>query len=334
MRWKAPVIGAVIGLFTLVGLLSAFHYVDNYWLYRGFKRPRDPAFVRVHLRGDLLGPRVRVRPGTLLHLRVTSPALGGVAQPVLVYLPPGYASHPRRRYPTLYILHGVPGSPENIVDVGGVAVREDVLVAERRMQPLILVMPLGSRGFFGDTEWANGVGPADRWETFVAHDVVSAIDHRFRTIPEGWARGLAGLSEGGYGAINIGLHHPGEFGLIESWSGYIFPYDLPNVFAGDTALLRANDPVAELPGAAAKLRAAHTFVWFYTSHGRNRPQDEIFARELARLKVAHLFFLVRGPHNWSLWRRYMWRAMMAASRHLRPFHAARTGTGGSGAHHG
>jgi S-formylglutathione hydrolase FrmB len=65
------------------------------------------------------------------------------------------------------------------------------------------------------------VSPGNGWETFVTRDLVRAIDARYRTIPDGTARGLAGLSEGGYGALNIGLHHPGEFDLLESWSGYM-----------------------------------------------------------------------------------------------------------------
>ena len=47
-----------------------------------------------------------------------------------------------------------------------------------------------------------------RWETFVARDVVRAIDARYRTIRSGAGARVAGLSEGGYGALNIGIHHP------------------------------------------------------------------------------------------------------------------------------
>ena len=65
MRWKAPVVGAAIGLFVVGGLLSAFRYVDNYSLYRGFPAPRDPKFVSVPT------PRapermVRVRSGSIV----------------------------------------------------------------------------------------------------------------------------------------------------------------------------------------------------------------------------------------------------------------------------
>jgi DNA-binding NarL/FixJ family response regulator len=52
----------------------------------------------------------------------------------------------------------------------------------------------------------------------VFQDLVTAIDARYRTIASPAARGLAGLSEGGYGALNIGLHHIDKFGTIEAMS--------------------------------------------------------------------------------------------------------------------
>ena len=87
-------------------------------------------------------------------------------------------------------------------------VLEDALAARHRITPPILVMPYGSTGTFTDKEWANGIHPHEGWETFVARDLVRTVDRRFRTIPGGRGRALAGLSEGGYGALNIGLHHP------------------------------------------------------------------------------------------------------------------------------
>ena len=136
-------------------------------------------------------------------------------------LPPGYASHPGQRYGVLYLLHGFPGEPAQFLNVGQVASTEATLVAAGQIKPVILVMPSGSRSLLADKEWANGISRANAWESFVARDLVHAIDARYRTIARASGRGIAGLSEGGYGAFNIGLHHPGEFGLLESWSGYV-----------------------------------------------------------------------------------------------------------------
>src|SRR5207302_4168675 len=123
---------------------------------------------------------------------------------------------------------------------------EDVVTTRQSGQPMILVMPFGSTGTFTDKEWVNGYRPHENWETFVARDVVRAVDTRYRTIRSGSGRALGGLSEGGYAALNIGLHHPGEFGVLESWSGYVVADDIKSVFGGDTRLLRWNSPLLTL----------------------------------------------------------------------------------------
>src|ERR687883_572283 len=91
--------------------------------------------------------------GRALRIEVASAALGGRHQPVDVYLPPGYASHPHERYPVLYLLHGEPGRPGAFLMTVRLGVVEDELTALQPAQPLILVMPFGSTGSFVDKEW-------------------------------------------------------------------------------------------------------------------------------------------------------------------------------------
>lgn len=201
---------------VVAGTLGVVRYVSTYWLYRGFAEPSLPRSVVVRRHG--VARRVAVIPVSVRQITIVSRALGGYPDPVDVVLPPGYASHPGRRYPVLYLLEGSPGDPSNFLTVGEVGAAEAELVAADRMRPLILVVPAGGRSFFADEEWVNGIQPGNDWETFVASDLVNAIDARYRTIASGAWRGLVGLSEGGYGAMNIGLHHPGEFRLLESWS--------------------------------------------------------------------------------------------------------------------
>ena len=302
--WR-PVLAALLAAaFLAVGAVGVLHYVRGFWLYRGFPPPHDPAYVRVK--------------GETECVYVRSAALGGRHQPVDVYLPPGYASHPRMRYPVLYLLHGFPGRPAAFLTTVRLGVVEDELVARSRARPLILVMPFGSSGTFTDKEWVNGVRRGEGWETFVARDLVRAIDRRFRTIPTGAARALGGLSEGGYGALNIGLHHPGEFRVLESWSGYEQAADVSSIFGRQKRLLAANSPLRDLGPVARALRAAHTFVWFYSgSDDAFRRQNAAFAAELASAGIPYRFMTVRGGHNWALWRGNAAIALLAASRHLR-----------------
>src|SRR5213082_683103 len=126
---RALFVGAVLlaAAFLTVGFVGVDRYGRNYWLYRGFPPPRDPAYV--------------TQKGTLHHIKVTSPALGGRSQDVYVYLPPGYDSHPARRYPVMYLLHGFPGRPLAFLLTVRMGVVEDELVAKRLARPLILVMP-------------------------------------------------------------------------------------------------------------------------------------------------------------------------------------------------
>jgi enterochelin esterase-like enzyme len=297
---------AAVIAFVAVGFVGAYRYVDNYWVYRGFAPPKDPAFVRV--------------AGTATRFDLASAALGGRRQSVDVYLPPGYKTSPRRRYPVIYLLHGVPGRPAAFLETVRLGVVEDELVALHKIRPEILVMPFGSTGSFTDEEWANGVRPKSNWETFVARDLVRAIDARFRTIPRGSARALAGLSEGGYGALNIGLHHPGEFRVLESWSGYERADPIRSIFGIGTSTLVRNSPSLTLAPVADKLRRAHTYIWFYSGTGDHfLRQNTAFAAELRRHHLPFHYFVVHGGHNWGIWRGNASRALLAMSQRL---HAA------------
>jgi enterochelin esterase-like enzyme len=294
----------VLAAFVTVGAVGVERYGTNYWFYRGFAPPHDAAYVTSR--------------GTQQTITVASAALGGRRQQVVVYLPPGYATHPRRRYPVLYLLHGFPGKPLAFLETVRMGVVEDELVARHRAQPLILVMPFGSTAQFTDKEWANGVGKAQGWETFVARDVVRTIDARYRTIRSGSGRGIAGLSEGGYGAINIAFHHSGEFAVVESWSGYERPDKLRSIFGAGLGLLARNDPTAELPRLAPRLRALHTYLWIYSGRSdRMRLQNAQFAAALSRAHVLHRFFEPPGGHNWALWRAQAAHAYLAAAGRLR-----------------
>ena len=279
----------VATLFLAVGFVGAYRYFNNYWLYRGYSPPRDPAFVRVQGREETFG--------------LTSAALGGRTQQVVVYLPPGYDTNSSRHYPVMYLLHGFPGRPDAFLLTVRMGVWVDTLVAQRKLGGVILVMPSGSTSLFEDKEWANGIRRGEGWETFVARDLVRAIDARYRTIPSASGRAIAGLSEGGYGAINIAFHHPGEFRVVESWSGYMRADNIPAIFGGRPALLAYNSPSVYLPRVAATLRRRHVYVWFYSgTSDRLRSQNAAFADELTRYGIAHQYFVAPGGHTWRIWR--------------------------------
>src|SRR6266705_1926844 len=122
-RWLAPVLVAALGAFLAVGFVGVDRYARNYWLYRGFPPPHDPAYV--------------TQKGSVEQIKVTSGALGGRSQSVYVYLPPGYPDQPKQRYPVLYLLHGFPGRPLAFLLTVRMGVVEDELAAKHQAQPLI-----------------------------------------------------------------------------------------------------------------------------------------------------------------------------------------------------
>jgi enterochelin esterase-like enzyme len=302
-RWLALLTVVAGGAFLAVGFVGVDSYGRNYWLYRGFPPPHDPAFVRER--------------GSVEHIKVQSAALSGRSQDVYVYLPPGYAQHPHRRYSVLYLLHGFPGRPLAFILTVRMGVIEDELVAKRQAQPLILVMPFGSTGTFTDKEWANGAGSAEGWGTFVSRDVVHAVDARYRTIATRRGRALGGLSEGGYGAINLAMQHPREFAVVESWSGYERAALNHSIFGRSLAGLERNSPLDRLRPEARVLRRLHTYFWFYTGTDDSlRQQNEQFAHALASAHITHRYLELAGGHNWALWRGMAWRSYLTAARRL------------------
>jgi putative tributyrin esterase len=186
--------------------------------------------------------------GTLRVDTVESAALG-VRKRVVIWLPPSYRAAPRRRYPVVYYLHGLFGDETNWTRLGHLDATLDSLVA-RGMPELIVVMPDADDGWY--TTWSSDADPAAcradttrkepaasfcvahaRYDDYVARDLVRFVDRHYRTRAERRARGVAGLSMGGYGAVLLALRHPGTFGAAASHSGLLAPlYEGPHPFAG------------------------------------------------------------------------------------------------------
>lgn len=167
-------------------------------------------------------------------LRVSTAALGRAVD-VRVLLPTGYDRRPGAHFPVLYLFHGTSGRASDWVDRGD---------AERTTagRPLITVMP--DAGFDGNgggwfTDWADPrtrLGPS-RWETFHVAQLIPWIDRNLRTVPRREGRAVAGLSQGGFGAMSYAARHPALFVSAASFSGAPdIAYD-PVVSAGATGVV-------------------------------------------------------------------------------------------------
>lgn len=215
-----------------------------------------------------------------------------------VYLPPGYS--PDKRYPVVYLLSGMAGNPSSFYDGLHLADVADSLI-ESGEPPFIAVMPVA-----GPTVNPNSGEWAGVWEDFVVGDVVPWVDGHLPTVASPAARALAGLCAGGYGAVDIGLRHPGLFGTLESWEGYFAPVFRDGPFVHATAAdLAAHNPTLLVREQASALRS--TGVRFYVSVGGNhaeilRKWSLQFAGELSELRLPHKLWLLPASERGHFWR--------------------------------
>jgi enterochelin esterase-like enzyme len=204
------------------------------------------------------------RPATVERVMIHGKALEGnlegdaVDRPVIVFLPPSYASDRTRRYPVVYALHGYSIGAEQWTQEIHLPQTVEGAFA-RGAREMIVVLP-DSKTVHNGSMYSSSVTTGD-FETFVARDLVSYVDAHYRTIPSRESRGLVGHSMGGYGASRIGMKHADVFGSLYIMSPCcLSPRALgPANPANDEALASVKTPAdsAKLPfGARAQLAAA------------------------------------------------------------------------------
>ena len=157
------------------------------------------------------------RPVTVERIKVHSAAIEGnlegnsADRDVIVVLPPDYARNKTRRYPVVYALHGYSiGADQWTKEIHVPASVEGAFA--RGVAPMILVFP-DSKTMHNGSMYSSSQTVGD-FERFISHDLIAAIDARYRTIPKRESRGLAGHSMGGYGTARIGMKHADMYGAI------------------------------------------------------------------------------------------------------------------------
>jgi S-formylglutathione hydrolase len=170
----------------------------------------------------LASPLLAADGGRIEVLTIQASSLAGnllgdpVEQSVAVYLPPGYEREPSRRFPVLYLLHGIGGTYTDWTEDWDIRSIADRLIAKGTIGELLIVMPNGRNAYGGGFYMNSPV--TGSWEDFIAKEVVAFVDGRFRTLPGPEGRGLAGHSMGGFGAVHLGMKHPDVFGSIYALS--------------------------------------------------------------------------------------------------------------------
>ena len=194
--------------------------------------------------------------GDLFSTTVTGPR-SHITRQVYVYLPPQYfaKAYANYRFPAIELLHGAPGQPATWVNVMNVIPIYLNLLAEHKASPAVLVMPDTDGGLQYSLQCLNDPhGLQDM--TFVGKEVPNWAAANLRVQRPGLMWGIAGYSEGGFCAANIGLQDATRFGYVGVESGYFAPdasqvptggkaggkpHDI-NVFAHDKRLLEINTP--------------------------------------------------------------------------------------------
>ena len=148
-----------------------------------------------------------------------------------VYTPAGYEDS-GRKYPVLYLLHGMGGDEEAWISLGRTAQILDNLIAQGKAEPMIVVMPNGNAW----QDAAPGESPVgmvppmlDRprsmegsYETSFP-EIVSFIDSHFRTVAKKSGRAVAGLSMGGFHSLHLSCYYPDMFDYVGLFSAAIWP---------------------------------------------------------------------------------------------------------------
>ena len=286
-----------------IGLVAVYAYIDQYVEYRGFGPPVSH-----------VAPAAQ---GRIVSFTFASRALAGRTEKALVYLPAGYASHPAMRYPVLYLLHGTPGDPRTaFVNSLHLGPRMDSLTAIHRIRPMLVVMPPGSPGTYERaTEWANGPTRGARWFRYLTHDLVRAVDSRYRTIPTRAGRAIAGYSSGADAAVNAILWHPRTYAVAEAWSGDF--RQTPKTVGRIPALVAHFSALQTAPLLASGVQRAGDHVYLYAGrHDRVLPMTLSVGKDLQRARVHLRLDVTGGGHAWELWASRMDGALRYASDHL------------------
>ncbi len=206
-----------------------------------------------------------------------------------------------RRYPVVYLLHGIGGHEDEWL-VGS------RIVDYAAGRNLILVCADAGQRCYVDS--ADG---SSLCETMAARDLVAFMDQNYRTIPRREARGLMGLSMGGYGALYLSLRHPHTFSAAVSLSGALHIGQVPlgerrpdlaqvdHLFPPTRAGREPWDLFAQVRMAPRIVR--HNLRWKLLCGVEDNliEINRAFHHFLCYHEVSHPYDEYPGAHNWKFW---------------------------------
>lgn len=212
----------------------------------------------------------------------------GSKRRALIYTPPGYTK--KKKYPVLYLLHGIGGDEKEWLNGGTPQVILDNLYAGGKIEPMIVVMPNG-RAMKDDRAVGNIFDSAKvqafaTFEKDLLNDLIPFIEKKYPVLADREHRAIAGLSMGGGQSLNFGLGNLDKF----AWIGGISS-------APNTKLPKELIPDPE----AAKQKIKLLFISCGASDGlisfSKRTHDY-----LQQNNVPHIYFIEPGVHDFKVWK--------------------------------
>lgn len=204
-----------------------------------------------------------------------------------VYTPADYNPAGGKRYPVLYLQHGGGENEIGWLHQGKIANIADGLIAEGKMQEMIIVMNTGY-AFRSDGTSHPAVGS---FEEELVEDCIPYIDSRYRTISDKEHRAIAGLSMGGMQSQKIALHHLDLF----SWLG---------IFSGGFVIADDEEDYRYLLYREEVFREKMKLL--FVSCGK---QDAFYEKTIANTEEVNAHgvpvtsYFIEGRHDWNFWRR-------------------------------
>jgi S-formylglutathione hydrolase FrmB len=247
-------------------------------------------------------------------LKVKSSILGKEVEYSL-YLPPDY-DKTNRRYPVLYLLHGLGDDETGWTQFGEVKAIADQQLQKNQMTEMIIAMPDGGVSFY-----INSADGKVKYEDFFINEFIPHVDATYRTRTEKRYRGIAGLSMGGHGTLIMALKHPELFSAAAPLSSGIFTKEeiinMPdeswnNVFGSLYGKNKGAERITDHYNKNSVLSIVETGnaeelkkVRYYIDCG---DKDFLIKGNMALhaimvdKKIPHEFRVREGVHNWEYWR--------------------------------
>jgi enterochelin esterase-like enzyme len=288
---------------------------DWVWLLMRGYRPDDGIRVPERILATLPqnSPQWTLPGGAFHDVTFDSPVLGRT-MPYRVYLPRSYDTPEGagRRYPVVYLLHGMGGRWDEWTGYGVEEVANQ-LFATDELPELILILPQGGLGY-----WMDQDGPgATPWTQYVVRDLVPHVDATYRTLARREARAVGGLSMGAHGAITLALTYPEVFGVAGAHSPSIRARaSAPAYFGADDAAFARRDPLA-----LARSVELETPPRIWIDAGADdpwRPGAEALRDALEARGWAPEYHVYPGEHDGWYWGDHLWEYLPFYGQALSP----------------